>query len=366
MMGRLNLQREPYNSGTFFKCISEDQAQNLANEKPLTKTQWIVRGNKPDDIAYLKHVFRMSPNIESENIQNIVRSIHECKAHELFDIIAPLFKAQPNSDKIGNGNHQFLNLQECACSVLDRVTKPGIRAEYEKQVLAKIDALPEAMAEIPISIFAPGMLFGEFVLLVKILNLLETKNWCGELKLFFIDTEYSSAQAYTLLDHQSSVENRKTIKIAIDIQNICMRKIGEIQETPDYASEAIGDFFNLLQQIAIPSIKIKSFFFENKDHYTQLSNQNPKFKNVLQIGSDIDNNRATVEHLVKNTQVENGVGMVVLVPRPVLNQDGTQKVSVDGVKISQPMIFFMETQAAEVQHNWLDQPNVPNYERNSF
>ncbi len=116
----------------------------------------------------------------------------------------------------------------------------------------------------------------------------------------------------------------------------------------------IQSFFGLLQQIVQPLVRIKSFFFDSTENYIELAKQNPKFQHILQIGSDIDDNRLTVIDLVKTTQSVNGVGMVVLVPRPVI-KDGPAVKTSDGSQKAQPMIFYMDTKISVVQYNWLDE-----------
>ncbi len=97
-------------------------------------------------------------------------------------------------NEMGGGARCFRNLKECGCPVFGRSLTNRSRDIFENMVLGCVDAIARNphIPNIRVTAFAAGLLFGEMVLLCKIIGTLLRLGAQKEIELNCIDSIYST------------------------------------------------------------------------------------------------------------------------------------------------------------------------------
>ena len=187
-------------------------------------------------------------------------------------------EAVTNINEMGKGALSFNTLKECGCHVLGRRENHNFRDLYENLVVEYVNQYRNQRI-IRISAFATGLLFGEYVLLTKIIN-----NFTGsavETIVFnCIDTCY---EAYW--DQCQAVKNNAIGAVIWreDLEHAIPEFVGLIKKTLDYFQD---------------NFKIKLRFFSRKKCLLQHLFENNTKSHIL-IGADRGATDEDVEELSK-------------------------------------------------------------------
>lgn len=165
----------------------------------------------------------------------------------------------------GCGNRRGY-LSECRCEVLDRISHPDVRTNYENRVIKTIFHLLSNTTgpfHFKLAIFCSGELLGEQVLLFRLLDKLKKENATGIIELFLIDHCYKHA-----------IEN----STHTDKFEDCVGR-----------EKCIEQFLIEIGQCLPQSISIRGSFFASSEQYIQMAQNNDRLKHHLLIVADIEN-----------------------------------------------------------------------------
>ncbi|MCE5316230.1 MAG: hypothetical protein LLG04_02550 [Parachlamydia sp.] len=383
------------------------------------KASWVLRPVSNLNASYLK-VKCETPTHVDKVCRNVLKRVVKGKADRLLQQNRGCVCSN-EQDAMGRCIFYFGNLMECSCETLDR-KKTDHRDQYEKQILDLVEDMVENndMKEINFCIFGAGLLFSDFVLFTRMLDVLKTMKWKGNLRLHFIDHNYTHrnpilennlaiqiqnideeikkvkserfgymagtgtagavaivgacltvkakkkvlpaigtgvagiiAIACTIKEQECSqrlealIEQREEInrikaKRAIDLKELTT----SYQRGPDNRStRAIQDFLNYLVAALPRKMGLKVYFFKDAEEYISVATSNPKFKNDVLIGSDLNSSLTEQERLRQASQRTGGKSVLlnrIPVPHPILDQwEGQRKAA------SQDL----STNKSKAQHN---------------
>ena len=188
-------------------------------------------------------------------------------------------------------------LFECSCEILNGIKYPQLRHQYENKV---IDAVLNIIYSDPllrslnIAIFASGGLFGEFVLMVRLIDRLKNIGFNGTIELFLIDQQY-----------------RDNINKAYDFDpSTCsngfpwVNFLGGRQDLAQFLQEI---------SLCLPStIQVNGAVFGEADDYINRALKDSRFRHDLLIGADIEDTQAIVSKLKLQAQRNNVPGIVLI------------------------------------------------------
>lgn len=159
-------------------------------------------------ISYLSTMVTGSSSVASA-AKTVLQKMYRGQAHELLQ--------EPSTNAVlsqvmGEAANVFGHLKECSCPELNRIQHPKIRECYENVAIEKALHLAtnSGVKILRIEMFASGYLFGESVLLVKLLKALEKKNWKGSIQINFSDPHYAPDNTLAISREKQGLEAAKT------------------------------------------------------------------------------------------------------------------------------------------------------------
>ncbi len=137
-----------------------------------------------------------------------------------------------NPTPMGHCIYSFGNLMECSCEPLDRL-QHDYRERYERNVLSIIRILLKERQshDITLTIFGSGLLFSDFVVLVKVLKLLDEESWVGTLQVNLVDHNYTDPKPLEMRNQELLAIESDRLKHLADSRQFATFAAGGILAT---------------------------------------------------------------------------------------------------------------------------------------
>lgn len=237
----------------------------------------------------------------------------------------------PAEVHLGPGANRFSHMAECSCPALSRTLHPNIRKQYEDEVISRALKAISAQSQpfcFNLAIFAAGMLFGEYSLLIRFLNELHRRGLKGKLHLAIIDGTYRQSinsfanaqvqrhkisqlwnqlqmERMALNDKLSGESDPTSRKFHIQLLRENSARCAAVAEKLKtftwgafFANGstdkglAIGDFARRLALFLTEGLDLEIDIFADSHDYEEFCRLRSSYKNHLLIGSDIGGNDA--------------------------------------------------------------------------
>lgn len=233
----------------------------------------------------------------SLQMHNSIYSIYHACIHNLSGQLLSARAANCGSDFGHCGNYR-VHLTECRCKTLDRISNPLIRKIYEDKVIAQAIAIANHQVgnfHLKIAVFASGGLYGEQVLVFRLVESLKKMGCGGLISLFLIDRAYHPAIQQTQQFH-------------IDMQTKGRGSwdglLGNRLDMKQFVCE--------ISQCLPSSITVECTFFGVHYDYLTAARTLPCFKHHLLIGADIEDTIHIMSE-IKEAAVDVNESAVILI-----------------------------------------------------
>lgn len=222
----------------------------------------------------------LTPGTKREN-PAIQRDFDEIVSGRAYEILQAGRESVGDHNEMGEGAKSYGGLKECGCKVLGRSPENNSRDIFEKEVIERVWGLAGFYDPIQVTAFATGLLFGEFVLLSKIIKEFSEKNINKKIVFSLIDYTYDVLDDDFVKTHASNEHVRGWKR---NIDSAVKQLLETVQSIVDLESVKFSS-----------SIELR--FFKSAEDYMGVCELKPEYMHDLLVGADIGDTKGVIRQL---------------------------------------------------------------------